>query len=93
MSKITRDVLAQVADIEEELQTFHGLRHLWSNQVANHSATVFGGQVDPDTLLREQAHRLQRVVSMSLTLFDMMYPNADAPHDKFRRVQDSEKEY
>jgi len=34
--QINKDLLEQIKHLELELQTFHGIRHIWAEQVANH---------------------------------------------------------
>ena len=83
---INRNVLALLDEVENEIQTFRGLRHLWANQVANHTTTIHGGMVDPDIMMQEQKTRLWWMVGQAVKLFDTLYPDRELPNRKFRRV-------
>lgn len=85
---VTKKTLEMVRMMEDELSAFHGIRHLWANQVANGAATMDGLQLDADLLLKEQKRRLRTAVYFALKLLNEMSPNSSPPHNSFIRRQE-----
>lgn len=75
-NKINRRTLEIIANLESELQTFHGIRRLWANQVANGTPTYashVNEKLDPDTLVKEQMSLLWGMIGEALKLHDHLW--------------------
>lgn len=85
--EIDQQALRIIHSIENALSTFHGLRHLWANQVANGRISIHSdATMDPDLLLAEQRTQLWSAISTALSLHDYLWPDgAGTPHRRYRR--------
>ena len=84
---IDQQALRIVDSMEYALATFHGLRHLWANQVANHRASMHSDlTIDPKTLAQEQKTQLWSAISTAMALHNYLWPEgAGTPHTHYRR--------
>lgn len=77
---IDREALRLIDGLENELATFHGLRRLWSETVANHVPFVAG----ETQLMERQRSALRTSVAIALSLHSYLWPGDDAPHSEYR---------
>lgn len=64
MNSITKQTMQLIDEMEVQLQTFHGFRHLWAELVANHEKCG----LSQETLMAKQKDALSSALSQGYTL-------------------------
>jgi hypothetical protein len=86
---IDREALRLVERLQQEIDIFRGIRHLWAESVANHKEMI----LTPEQMLQRQTGQLWSIGGAAMNLAAYAFPG-QSPHRKFAwREVTEERDY
>jgi hypothetical protein len=90
--EINRKTMELVGEMERQLQTFHGFRHLWAELIANHELCG----VTKEKLEKSQSERLTAALGVGCTIANLhgiSWVGTSRERDFIRELADEECSY